>query len=70
MVISAPFLHAGSLVLPVILQITYSGMFPNHIPNPEDKTAMKAITQAVADNKADLGIIFDTDVDRYKIYSH
>ncbi|KAG8080734.1 hypothetical protein GUJ93_ZPchr0007g4223 [Zizania palustris] len=40
------------------------GMFPNHIPNPEDKTAMKAITQAVTDNKADLGIIFDTDVDR------
>lgn len=41
-----------------------SGMFPNHIPNPEDKTAMKAIIQAVLDNKADLGIIFDTDVDR------
>lgn len=40
------------------------GMFPNHIPNPEDKAAMQAITQAVLDNKADLGIIFDTDVDR------
>ncbi|KAG6763540.1 hypothetical protein POTOM_030963 [Populus tomentosa] len=40
------------------------GMFPNHIPNPEDKTAMKSITQAVLENKADLGIIFDTDVDR------
>ncbi|CAL5090141.1 unnamed protein product [Urochloa decumbens] len=40
------------------------GLFPNHIPNPEDKTAMMAITQAVLDNKADLGIIFDTDVDR------
>lgn len=40
------------------------GMFPNHIPNPEDKTAMKAITKAVLNNKADLGIIFDTDVDR------
>ncbi|PON50171.1 Alpha-D-phosphohexomutase superfamily [Parasponia andersonii] len=40
------------------------GMFPNHIPNPEDKAAMKAITKAVLDNKADLGIIFDTDVDR------
>ncbi|XP_026425773.1 uncharacterized protein LOC113321992 isoform X2 [Papaver somniferum] len=40
------------------------GMFPNHIPNPEDKAAMKAITQAVLDNQADLGIIFDTDVDR------
>nr|WHU50361.1 phosphoglucomutase 1 [Coleus scutellarioides] len=40
------------------------GYFPNHIPNPEDKDAMKAITRAVIDNKADLGIIFDTDVDR------
>ncbi|CAO2839158.1 unnamed protein product [Amaranthus hypochondriacus] len=40
------------------------GMFPNHIPNPEDKAAMKAITQAVLNNEADLGIIFDTDVDR------
>ncbi|XP_058094477.1 uncharacterized protein LOC131240343 isoform X2 [Magnolia sinica] len=40
------------------------GMFPNHIPNPEDKEAMKAITQAVHKNNADLGIIFDTDVDR------
>lgn len=40
------------------------GLFPNHIPNPEDKEAMRAITQAVLNNKADLGIIFDTDVDR------
>ncbi|CAN6479351.1 unnamed protein product [Victoria cruziana] len=41
-----------------------NGMFPNHIPNPEDKIAMKSVTQAVLQNKADLGIIFDTDVDR------
>ncbi len=40
------------------------GMFPNHIPNPEDKTAMKSITDAVKDCRADFGIIFDTDVDR------
>lgn len=40
------------------------GMFPNHIPNPEDKAAMEAITGAVLREKADLGIIFDTDVDR------
>ncbi len=40
------------------------GMFPNHIPNPEDKQAMAAIIAAVKDNKADFGIIFDTDVDR------
>ena len=40
------------------------GMFPNHIPNPEDKTAMQSICDAVKENNADLGIIFDTDVDR------
>ena len=40
------------------------GSFPNHIPNPEDKTAMASITEAVKENNADLGIIFDTDVDR------
>ena len=40
------------------------GNFPNHIPNPEDKTAMAAIKQAVLENSADLGLIFDTDVDR------
>lgn len=40
------------------------GNFPNHIPNPEDKTAMAAIREAVVAHKADLGLIFDTDVDR------
>ena len=40
------------------------GMFPNHIPNPENKEAMAAICQAVTANHADLGLIFDTDVDR------
>lgn len=40
------------------------GMFPNHIPNPENKEAMAAIRQAVLTHHADLGLIFDTDVDR------
>jgi phosphomannomutase len=40
------------------------GRFPNHVPNPEDKDAMDSICQAVLNEKADLGIIFDTDVDR------
>ena len=40
------------------------GTFPNHIPNPENKEAMKSICDATLKNKADLGIIFDTDVDR------
>lgn len=40
------------------------GNFPNHIPNPEDKEAMNSICNAVIEQNADLGIIFDTDVDR------
>lgn len=40
------------------------GLFPNHIPNPEDETAMASIRSAVIQQQADLGIIFDTDVDR------
>jgi phosphomannomutase len=40
------------------------GNFPNHVPNPEDKEAIESIQQAVTKNSADLGIIFDTDVDR------
>lgn len=40
------------------------GTFPNHIPNPEDKDAMKSIVDAVVKTGADFGLIFDTDVDR------
>ncbi len=40
------------------------GTFPNHIPNPEDKDAIESIISATLASKADLGIIFDTDVDR------
>ncbi|MBF7096719.1 phosphohexomutase domain-containing protein [Alkalibacter mobilis] len=40
------------------------GNFPNHEPNPENQKAMDAIQNAVITSGADLGIIFDTDVDR------
>lgn len=40
------------------------GMFPNHIPNPENKQAIESICEAVKASKADFGVIFDTDVDR------
>ena len=40
------------------------GMFPNHIPNPENKQAMDSIRAATLRAHADLGVIFDTDVDR------
>ncbi|KAL0446765.1 UNVERIFIED_CONTAM: Phosphomannomutase/phosphoglucomutase [Sesamum latifolium] len=46
------------------LHLNPDGMFPNHIPNPEDKTAMALTRAAVLENNADLGIVFDTDVDR------
>lgn len=40
------------------------GRFPNHIPNPENPDAMASVCEAVRRAKADLGVIFDTDVDR------
>ena len=44
--------------------LDYNGMFPNHVPNPEDSKAMQSICEAVVQNDAHLGVIFDTDVDR------
>ena len=40
------------------------GRFPNHIPNPENEEAMASVCAATVAAKADLGVIFDTDVDR------
>lgn len=40
------------------------GRFPAHIPNPEAPEAISALRAAVLASKADLGVIFDTDVDR------
>ena len=40
------------------------GSFPVHAPNPEDAAAMRSASAAVTAAGADLGIVFDTDVDR------
>lgn len=62
--------YATNVLEPLGADITGSqfldkdGMFPNHTPNPENKEAMKSICEATVKNGADLGIIFDTDVDR------
>ncbi len=62
--------YAKNVLAPLGADVTGSqflemdGMFPNHAPNPENKVAMASICKAVTDNGADLGIIFDTDVDR------
>ena len=61
---------AGRILTPLGADTTGSqfldpdGHFPNHVPNPEDPKAMQAIKDAVIRNNADLGLIFDTDVDR------
>lgn len=62
--------YAASVLEPLGADTTGSryldpdGMFPNHVPNPEDEKAMESICEAVLESKADLGVIFDTDVDR------
>jgi phosphomannomutase len=43
------------------------GMFPNHVPNPENEDAMASLSAAVKRAKADLGVIFDADCDRAAI---
>lgn len=62
--------YATDVLAPLGADITGSqfldrdGMFPNHTPNPENNAAMQSICEATVRSGADLGIIFDTDVDR------
>lgn len=46
------------------LYLDPNGMFPNNTPNPEDKAAMDTTISAVIKEGANLGIVFDPDVDR------
>jgi len=67
---------AGQVLRPLGADVSGSlflepdGRFPNHPPNPESREALKALSAAVKDSHADLGIIFDTDVDRAAIIGH
>ena len=62
--------YASQVLEPLGADITGSqfldpdGRFPNHIPNPENEEAMASVCAATVKAGADLGIIFDTDVDR------
>ena len=62
--------YATRVLAPLGADITGSlyldpdGTFPNHPPNPENKQAMACIAAATVQQNADLGLIFDTDVDR------
>lgn len=44
-----------------------TGLFTDHLPNPESPEALKALSSAVCENEADLGILFDADGDRVAI---
>ena len=62
--------YAKSVLAPLGADISASqflepdGRFPNHQPNPENRQAMESILRRVVAAGADLGLIFDTDVDR------
>lgn len=62
--------YAGEVLAPLGADTSGSqflepdGRFPNHIPNPENPEAMASVSRAVLASHADLGVIFDTDVDR------
>ena len=65
--------YAGGVLEPLGADIRSSqflepdGMFPNHAPNPEDAAAVDSLSKKVLASGADLGIIFDTDVDRMAV---
>ena len=50
--------------------LTPDGNFPAHSPNPENKEAMDSLRTRVLSTGADLGVIFDADVDRCAIVAH
>ncbi len=50
--------------------LTPDGNFPVHSPNPENKEAMDSLRTRVLSTGADLGVIFDADVDRCAIVAH
>ncbi|MBP5750646.1 MAG: phosphomannomutase/phosphoglucomutase, partial [Firmicutes bacterium] len=68
--------YAGGVLAPLGADVSSSqflepdGMFPNHAPNPEDSAAVESLSRRVLETGADLGIIFDTDVDRMAVVGH
>ncbi len=57
-------LHALGADTSGSLFLAPDGTFSGHIPNPENAEVLSNFAQQVVLQKADMGIIFDTDVDR------
>ncbi|MBQ3080166.1 MAG: phosphomannomutase/phosphoglucomutase [Clostridia bacterium] len=49
------------------LNLKPDGLFKAHAPSPESEEALKALSEAVIQNGADVGVIFDADGDRVAI---
>lgn len=49
------------------LNLTPDGTFALHEPNPESPAALAALSRAVVEEEADLGVMFDADGDRVAI---
>jgi len=47
------------------LHLEPNGAFPNGVPNPEDKNMLQQTVAACEAARADLGIMLDTDADRW-----
>lgn len=62
------FREMGCEVIELFCDI--DGYFPNHDPDPSQPENLTALIDAVAANKADLGIIFDGDADRLGVISN
>jgi len=59
-----PLLQKSLPIKVIPLNFTLDGNFPAHPSNPLMPESQIQITQAVKDNKADFGVIFDGDTDR------
>lgn len=49
------------------INLSPDGRFQAHAPDPQSPDALEAISRAVLENEADLGVIFDADCDRAAI---
>lgn len=61
---SCLFAHRVYGEAPSYIFDTIDGRFPNHEPNPLNPKNVEALKRLVADEKADVGVIYDGDADR------
>jgi phosphomannomutase len=65
--VAGPVMRALTRQLPgrhILLNDEIDGLFPAHHPDPTVPENLRQLCQAVADNRADVGIAFDGDADR------